>query len=298
METVEQQEQPKKKGTRIQIEESDGEEEEESSEGEKESTTVEPEQETGGGQATHGRQQREEEGETEGEKVMSDGQEVPSSTCTSSQEAAESDGAVGYSNNGPIPNPRSENPETASAAANIDVSPPLDDAQLQSSPVEEQKEAPPTDVAKEIVPQSESVVQATLPQQDEAPPQAVVPETAVQARQETPPPKIQEAPPPEPPPELPPSVKKLKEEGNDLFRRGQYGEAVNRYSKGIKLLEKGLFKGIRQFITSRTLYNIMNTFVCLCGYQPYYTHTHTHTHIPHTDREQGPRPKHLHSAQQ
>ena len=248
LETVEQQEQPKKKGTRIQIEESDREEEEESSEGEKESTTVELEQETGGGQATDGQQQREkegEEGETEGEKVTSDGQEVPSSTSTSSQEAAKSDGAVGYS----IPNPRSENPETASATANIDVSPPLDDAQLQSSPTEEQKEAPPTEVAKEVIPQSESVAQATLPQQDEAPPQAEAPETAVQARQETPPPKIQEAPPPEPPPELPPSVKKLKEEGNDLFRRGQYGEAVNRYSKGIKLLEKGLFKGIRQFIT-------------------------------------------------
>ena len=272
LETVEQQEQPKKKGTRIQIEESDGEEEEEeeSSEGEKESTTVEPEQETGRGQATDGQQQREEEGEegeTEGEKVTSDGQEVPSSTSTSSQEAAESDGAVGCSNNGPIPNPRSENPETASAAANIDVSPPLDDAQLQSSPVEEQKDAPPTEVAKEVVPQSESVTQATLPQQDDAPPQAVAPETAVQARQETPPPKIQEAPPPEPPPELPPLVKKLKEEGNDLFRRGQYGEAVNRYSKGIKLLEKGLFKGIRQFITYKhpcTLYDV-NTFVCLCG---------------------------------
>ena len=269
METVEQQEQPKKKGTRIQIEESDGEEEEESSEGEKESTTVEPEQETGGGQATDGQQQQEEgeEGETEGEKVTSDGQEVPSSTSTSSQEAAESDGAVGYSNNGPIPNPRSENPETASATANIDVSPPLDDAQLQSSPIEEQKEAPPTEVAKEAVPQSESVVQATLPQQDKLPPQAVAPETAVQAQQETPPPKIQEAPPPEPPPELPPSVKKLKEEGNDLFRRGQYGDAVNRYSKGIKLLEKGLFKGIRQFITYQhacTLY-VVSTFVCLCG---------------------------------
>ena len=259
LETVEQQEQPKKKGTRIQIEESDGEEEEEeSSEGEKESTTVEPEQETGGGQATDGQQQREEEGEegeTEGEKVTSDGQEVPSSTSTSSQEAAESDGAVGCSNNGPIPNPRSENPETA------------DDARLQSSPTEEQKEAPPTEVAKEVVPQSENVVQATLPQQDEAPPQAVAPEIAVQARQETLPPKIQEAPPPEPPPELPPSVKKLKEEGNDLFRRGQYGEAVNRYSKGIKLLEKGLFRGIRRFITYKhpcTLYDV-NTFVCLCG---------------------------------
>ena len=265
METIEQQEQPKKKGTRIQIEESDG--EEESSEGEKESTTVEPEQETG--QATDGQQQREE-GEAEGGKVTSDGQEVPSSTSTSSQEAVESEacgGAIGYSNNGPIPNPRSENPETASAAANIDVSPPLDDAQLQSSPVEEQKEAPPTEVTKEAVPQSDSVVQATLPQQDEAPPQAVAPETAVQARQETPPPKILEARPPEPPPELPPSVKKLKEEGNDLFRRGQYGDAVNRYSKGIKLLEKGLFKGIRQFITYQhacTLY-VVSTFVCLCG---------------------------------
>ena len=252
LEMVEQQEQPKKKGTRIQIEESDGEEEEGSGEGEKESTTVEPEQETGDGKATDGQQQREEEeeGEAEGEKVTSDGQEVPSSTITSSQEAVESeacDGAVGYSNNGPIPNPGSENPETASATANTKQqdTPPLDDAQLQSAPIEEQ-EAPPTEITKEAVPQSDCM--ATLPQQDEAPPTEAVkgdaPQTQDVPQAVAPPPTVQEAPPPEPPPELPPSVKKLKEEGNDLFRRGQYGEAVNRYSKGIKLLEKGLFKGI------------------------------------------------------
>ena len=244
LETVEQKEQPKK-GTRIQIEESEG--EEESSEGEKEPTTVEPEQEAGGAGQVAMDDQGEDEGKIEGEMTTDDGQEVPSST--SSQEA-ESEACDGDNSNGPIPSPESENPS-------------LDNAQPQSTPVEEQ-EAPPTEIAKEAVSQPDSIPQATssvssatLPKQDEIPPteavkgnvpqaqdtpQAAASETAEGAKQEVLPPKVQEAPPPEPPPELPPAVKKLKEEGNDLFRRGQYGEAVNRYSKGIKLLEKGLFK--------------------------------------------------------
>lgn len=257
LETVEQQEQPKK-GRRIEIEESDG--EEESSEGEKEPTNVEPEQETGGGQVAMDGQ--EQEGEAGGEKVMSDHQEVPPGTSSQDAESEACDGVAGYNSNGPIPSPGSENPETT-AKVNPDTakqqeSPTLDSVQLQSTPIEEQ-EAPTTEIAKETVSQPESITQATsatLP--DEAPPteavkgdipqtqdvpQAVASETtmqSLQAQQEAPPPKVQEAPPPEPPPELPPAVKKLKEEGNDLFRRGQYGEAVNRYSKGIKLLEKGL----------------------------------------------------------
>ena len=284
LETVEQQEQPKK-GTRIQIEESDG--EEERSEGEKESTTVEPEQETGGGQvATDGQ-------EGEGEN---DGQEVPSSTSSQKAESGACDSAVGYSSNGPIPSPGSENPEAASAPANTDLdpakqqdTPPLDNVQLQSAPVEEQ-EVPPTEIAKEDISQPENIVHATLatlPQQDEAPPtEAVkgdVPQTqdvpqavAVQAQQEAPPPKAQEAPPSEPPPELPPAVKKLKEEGNDLFRRGQYGEAVNRYSKGIKLLEKGLLRRLSklaQFIACQPVNSL-----CACVVSSLITHTYTHTH--------------------
>lgn len=243
LETVEQQEESKK-GRRIQIEESDG--EEESSEGEKEPTNIEPEQETGGGQeAADG--QEEEEGE-----AGTTSQEAESEAC---------DGASGYSSNGPIPTLGSENLETASATTNVDLDSDKQqetfvDVQLQSAPIEEQ-EAPPTEIDEGAVSQPESATQATsatLPQQDEAPPteavkggvpqtQDVPPEvaseTAVQAQQKAPPPVVQEAPPPEPPPELPPAVKKLKEEGNDLFRRGQYGEAVNRYSKGIKLLEKG-----------------------------------------------------------
>ena len=41
------------------------------------------------------------------------------------------------------------------------------------------------------------------------------------------------------PPPLPTSVQFLKDEGNQLFRVGQYGSAVNKYSKAIKLLEAG-----------------------------------------------------------
>lgn len=70
------------------------------------------------------------------------------------------------------------------------------------------------------------------------PQEPVVSETTEQT-EEAPPTEEQEAPPPEPPPEFPPTVKKLKDEGNEMFRRGQYAEAVNRYSKGIRLLEKG-----------------------------------------------------------
>ena len=252
LETVGQQEQPKK-GRRIQIEESDG--EEESSEGEKEPATIEPVQETCGGAqvAAEG-----EGGEVEagGEKVTSDSQDIPSDASSKEAEAEGRDGVSIYSSNGPIPSPGSENPETTSATSNVDMdpaeqqeAPPLDTAQLQSAPVEGQ-EAPPTEVAKEDVPQQ--ATSAPPLQQDETPPTETVKENIPQTQdvpqavasetvqQEAPPPKIQEAPPPEPPPELPPSVKKLKEEGNDMFRRGQYGEAVNRYTKGIKLLEKGL----------------------------------------------------------
>lgn len=38
---------------------------------------------------------------------------------------------------------------------------------------------------------------------------------------------------------MPAEVVKLKERGNDLFRRGQYGEAVAQYGKAIQRLETG-----------------------------------------------------------
>lgn len=41
------------------------------------------------------------------------------------------------------------------------------------------------------------------------------------------------------PPPMPLDVLKLKEKGNDLFRKGQYGEAMVHYSNAIKKLEKG-----------------------------------------------------------
>ncbi len=39
------------------------------------------------------------------------------------------------------------------------------------------------------------------------------------------------------PPPMPPAVLKLKERGNDLFRRGQYGEAVSQYTRAIQKLQ-------------------------------------------------------------
>ena len=44
---------------------------------------------------------------------------------------------------------------------------------------------------------------------------------------------------PKAPPPIPDEVLKLKEKGNNLFRRGQYGEAVSIYTKAIHKLEKG-----------------------------------------------------------
>ena len=42
-----------------------------------------------------------------------------------------------------------------------------------------------------------------------------------------------------PPPLLPANVQFLKDSGNELFRVGQYGAAVSKYTKAIELLEKG-----------------------------------------------------------
>ena len=48
-------------------------------------------------------------------------------------------------------------------------------------------------------------------------------------------------PPPPPPPPLPSHVQQLKDEGNSLFRSGQYGEAVKVYTKALQHLEKGMY---------------------------------------------------------
>lgn len=50
---------------------------------------------------------------------------------------------------------------------------------------------------------------------------------------------VQTSSPPPPPSPLPPNIQKLKDEGNSLFRCGQYGSAVESYTKCIKLLEAG-----------------------------------------------------------
>ncbi len=44
---------------------------------------------------------------------------------------------------------------------------------------------------------------------------------------------------PPPPPPLPPHIQRLKDKGNGLFRSGQYGEAVQWYTKAVEKLEKG-----------------------------------------------------------
>ena len=104
-----------------------------------------------------------------------------------------------------------------------DEAPPLSNRETvtttQSPPP--QRATPPEDAAEQDVSQPSSVTEPSV-QPQEAPPTEVL-----------------VAPPPAPPPALPPAAQKLKEEGNDLFRRGQYGEAVERYSKSIKILQKG-----------------------------------------------------------
>ena len=41
------------------------------------------------------------------------------------------------------------------------------------------------------------------------------------------------------PPPLPPGVARLKEKGNELFKAGQYGEAINQYQLAINILKDG-----------------------------------------------------------
>lgn len=43
------------------------------------------------------------------------------------------------------------------------------------------------------------------------------------------------------PPPLPPNVQQLKERGNQMFRSGQYSDAIGQYTKAIDQLEKGAY---------------------------------------------------------
>ena len=52
-------------------------------------------------------------------------------------------------------------------------------------------------------------------------------------------PAVAVAEPPAPPPPLPDAVQFLKTKGNDLFKSGQYGDAIGVYDKAIKKLETG-----------------------------------------------------------
>ena len=86
----------------------------------------------------------------------------------------------------------------------------------------------------------------------------------------SPPPNLNSEPPPAAVPlPMPPAVKALKDEGNDLFQRGQYGDAILLYTRAIELL-----------LDDGKCWSVIH-----CGrtriYPPLsHTHTHTHTHTP------------------
>ena len=245
LETVGEQKRPKQ-GKRIEIEESDGEEDD--SDGEKVPAAV----------ATT-EMQSEEMKDASGHP-----QGVPSASSVEEGKSVGSDEKSSiYSSNGPTSSPGTEGPITTPS-----VNPPQQDKETpplateqtttptQSAPAQQlgtlppqvetrvppQDDEPPQEPSASVTQQQENLVpeagRATAVSQPQLVSQAPsVPEAQTQAAL---PAEVQVAPPPEPLPELPLSVKKLKDEGNDLFRRGQYGEAVSRYSQGVKLLEKGL----------------------------------------------------------
>lgn len=294
LEPAAQQKQPKK-GKRIEIEESDGEDEEDGGEGEKEPESVET-------------------AATVDQPEMRDSTESPASSTEEEEEVSGKEGsAAKYSSNGPILSPASEGREEKEAL-------PMETKQT-SVPNWEQKASPPESVkdvpklSQDVTPKSvapPSQQQETVPPEGAkgipTPPQEA---TSIPIQQsqvlETPPPLVQALPPPEPPPELPPSVKKLKEEGNDMFRRGQYVEAVERYTKGIAILEKGLqtfchflakerldiqcsyvrvlWKFYLEMIVEYFFYSILHGHVCyvhLFTLLPNPLHEHAYTIYTHT----------------
>ena len=65
------------------------------------------------------------------------------------------------------------------------------------------------------------------------------PQASTPHKDAPPPPLVQR----DPPPPFPLRVQSLKDEGNVLFRSGQYGDAVKKYSEAIRLLEGGMRGG-------------------------------------------------------
>ena len=182
LETVAEQQNQSRKGRRIEIEESEGEE----SETEDTAAEVKPEV-----------------------KEFTD------------SPAVEQMGGATTSINGsndPVPSPVAKDspPDVPDGSPQQHETPPLSNGQTADS-IKVENEATPHGSAAE----------QNLPPDQQSPPQ------------EAPPTEAEVAPPPAPPPTLPQPVQKLKDEGNDMFRRGQYGEAVDRYTKGIKILQNG-----------------------------------------------------------
>ena len=200
LETVAEKQSQSRKGRRIEIEESEGEE----SETEDTAAEVQPEVK-----------------EFTDSPVMASSVEQVGGASTSIN-----------GSNGPVPSPMAEDspPVASNGSPQRDETPPLGNEQMadltQSTPVQVENEATPHESDTE--------------RQDTSQPASIVkPPDQQSLSQEAPPTEVQVAPPPAPPPALPQSVQKLKDEGNDMFRRGQYGEAVDRYTKGIKILQKG-----------------------------------------------------------
>ena len=89
---------------------------------------------------------------------------------------------------------------------------------------------------------------------------------------------------------LPPAVQRLKEEGNKLFRSGQYTEASEKYSMAISLLEQGKRESLRPFTFSLVLiqfrlYCEVFFFFTLFPSLPPSLYTHNQRN-PENDRQQ------------
>ena len=104
---------------------------------------------------------------------------------------------------------------------------------VQIEEVEEEEAA----VSSEAPPTNSSSTSSSTPKAELTPPTKSVAEAA--------PPAVVTVP-------MPKDVQQWKEKGNDLFRRGQYAEAVEVYSKAVDKLDRGMWRGmgtIQEFLS-------------------------------------------------